>query len=212
MFFERVIYTESHDEVANGQARVPEEIQPGEADSYFAKKRAVLGMALTLTSPGIPMLFQGQEFLEDEYFQDTEGLDWEQKSKNKGIKNLVKDLIRMRTHQDSTEGLRGQFTKIIHFNQNNKVIGYARASNENYTNSTVVLINLSNVNFDHYSFGFPTEGDYKVAFNSDWKGYDEKFTDTPVVSVTIDPEAYDNDRCKASCSLPAYTALIICPA
>ncbi len=27
--FERVVYTESHDEVANGKSRIPEEIQPG---------------------------------------------------------------------------------------------------------------------------------------------------------------------------------------
>ncbi|MGA9639554.1 alpha-amylase family glycosyl hydrolase, partial [Flavobacterium sp.] len=76
--FERVIYTESHDEVANGKARVPEEIEPGNADSFFAKKRAILGLTITLTSPGIPMLFQGQEFIEDEYFKDSEALDWTQ--------------------------------------------------------------------------------------------------------------------------------------
>jgi 1,4-alpha-glucan branching enzyme len=36
--FRRVIYTESHDEVANGKSRVAEEIMPGAADHYFAKK------------------------------------------------------------------------------------------------------------------------------------------------------------------------------
>ena len=58
--FHRVIYTESHDEVANGKNRVAEEIMPGAADSYFSKKRTTLGAALVLTAPGIPMLFQGQ--------------------------------------------------------------------------------------------------------------------------------------------------------
>ena len=67
-----MIYTESHDEVANGQTRVPEAIAPGDADSWWAKKRAVLGSALVLTSPGIPMLFQGQELLEDRWFDDTD--------------------------------------------------------------------------------------------------------------------------------------------
>lgn len=33
--FARIVYTESHDEVANGRARIPEEIAPGQADSYF---------------------------------------------------------------------------------------------------------------------------------------------------------------------------------
>ena len=73
----RVIYTESHDDVANGQVRVPESITPGAADSWWAKKRAVLGSVIVLTSPGIPMLFQGQELLEDRWFDDTVALDWE---------------------------------------------------------------------------------------------------------------------------------------
>ena len=73
---QRVIYTESHDEVANGHARVPEEIWPGNAGSWFSRKRSTLGAALVLSAPGIPMIFQGQEFLEDKYFRDVAPLDW----------------------------------------------------------------------------------------------------------------------------------------
>src|SRR5262249_36556277 len=72
---QRVIYTESHDEVANGHSRVPEEIWPGNASSWFSRKRSTLGAALVFTAPGIPMIFQGQEFLEDQYFRDTVPLD-----------------------------------------------------------------------------------------------------------------------------------------
>ena len=53
--FQRVIYTESHDEVANGRARVPETINPGAADSWHSRKWAALGLALTLTANGLPM-------------------------------------------------------------------------------------------------------------------------------------------------------------
>ena len=67
---QRVVYTESHDEVANGRARVPEEIDPGNATSYYAKKRSTLAAGVVFSTPGIPMIFQGQEFLEDEYFRD----------------------------------------------------------------------------------------------------------------------------------------------
>jgi 1,4-alpha-glucan branching enzyme len=42
---QRVIYTESHDEVANGHARVPEEIWPGNAGSWFSRKRDSRGRA-----------------------------------------------------------------------------------------------------------------------------------------------------------------------
>jgi len=41
--FERVIYTESHDEDANRHSRIPEEIWPGNASSYFSKKALDFG-------------------------------------------------------------------------------------------------------------------------------------------------------------------------
>src|SRR5262249_50306926 len=72
--FERVVYTESHDEDANGHARVPEEIWPGNAGIWFARKRSTLGAALVFTAPAIPMIFQGQEFLESGWFSDHDRL------------------------------------------------------------------------------------------------------------------------------------------
>ncbi|MCW2119871.1 alpha-amylase family glycosyl hydrolase [Flavobacterium sp. 7A] len=210
--FERIIYTESHDEVANGKARVPEEIEPGNADSFFGKKRAILGIAITLTSPGIPMLFQGQEFIEDEYFQDTEALDWDQQKKHKGITRMVRDLVRLRTEEKfETQGLKGQFTKILHFNEQNKVLAYARSTKEDFSDSTVVLINLSNVSYENYSFGITQAAGFQLVFNSDWTGYDEEFTDMEVHPIQIDQEGYDNEAMKATSNLPAYAALIFVP-
>ncbi len=73
--WQRVIFTESHDQVANGRSRVPEMITPGDPGSIYARKRSTLGAALALTSPGIPMLFMGQEFLTGSYFQDNVPLE-----------------------------------------------------------------------------------------------------------------------------------------
>jgi 1,4-alpha-glucan branching enzyme len=72
----RVVFTESHDADANGGERLPEAIDPGHADSWWSKKRSTLGAALQLTAPGIPMLFQRQEFLENLWFADTRPVDW----------------------------------------------------------------------------------------------------------------------------------------
>ncbi|MEO8253130.1 MAG: alpha-amylase family glycosyl hydrolase [Flavobacterium sp.] len=210
--FERIIYTESHDEVANGKARVPEEIEPGNADSFFGKKRALLGLAITLTSPGIPMLFQGQEFIEDEYFKDSEALDWNQQKKHVGITRMVSDLIKIRTEQkNESEGLKGQHTKVIHFDNENKILAYARSTNEDFANSTIVLLNLSNQSFENFAFGVPYAKEYHLVFNSDWKGYDEEFTDMVVSSVSIFNENYAGEPFKAITNLPAYTALIFTP-
>jgi 1,4-alpha-glucan branching enzyme len=61
--FQRIIYSESHDEVANGKARVTTEIDAANPDGWHAKKRSTLAAAMALTCPGVPMLFQGQEML-----------------------------------------------------------------------------------------------------------------------------------------------------
>jgi 1,4-alpha-glucan branching enzyme len=83
--FERVIYSESHDEVASGKARVPQEINPDDPKGWYAQKRSTLAAALVFIAPGIPMLFQGQEFLEGGWFRDTVPLDWDQSDEFRGI-------------------------------------------------------------------------------------------------------------------------------
>ena len=58
-----MLYSESHDEVANGQARVPYEIDPTDGHAnWFAEYVSTQAAALVFTAPGIPMLFQGRSF------------------------------------------------------------------------------------------------------------------------------------------------------
>src|SRR4029077_5410761 len=76
--FDRVIYSESHDEVASGKARVPQEVNPKDPKGWNSQKRSTRAAAMGFTAPGIPMLFQGQEFLEGEWFRDTVPVDWDQ--------------------------------------------------------------------------------------------------------------------------------------
>ena len=44
--FDRVIYVESHDEVANGKARMTTEVHGDNSGGWHAQKRATLGAAL----------------------------------------------------------------------------------------------------------------------------------------------------------------------
>lgn len=55
---------------------------------------------MVFTAPGIPMLFQGQEFLEGNYFRDTVPVDWNQRDEFHGIVRLYRDLIRLRLNRD----------------------------------------------------------------------------------------------------------------
>ena len=206
--FKRVVYTESHDEVANGQARVPEEVQPGDAESIFAKKRAILGIVLTLTAPGIPMLFQGQEFIEDEYFQDTENLDWEKHDRLKGIKNLVRDVIDLRTgRSDGAFGLRGQILRIRHFNNETKILSYIREDRDS-KEPVLMLFNFGNRDFTDYGIGIDGDREWILRFDSSWKGYDKEFSDMEVDGLDITENDTDGKPWTGSVNIPGYSCQI----
>jgi 1,4-alpha-glucan branching enzyme len=174
--FKRVIYTESHDEVANGSSRVPEEIWPGYADSWPSRKRAALGAALVLTAPGIPMLFQGQELIEGSWFTDEETLDWSKRHRHAGLLQLHRDLIRLRRNgDDTTRGLRGPRITVHDRGHDARVLAYHRWESGGPRDDVIVLVNLSATPYPDYRVGVPREGRWRVHFNSDWAGYDPEF-------------------------------------
>ena len=62
---------ENHDIVYNGrEMRIARLGDPANPRSWFARSRARVATGLSLTAPGIPMLFMGQEFLEDKQWSD----------------------------------------------------------------------------------------------------------------------------------------------
>jgi 1,4-alpha-glucan branching enzyme len=191
--FSRVIYTEAHDDIAGGKARVPEEIWPGNVDNWFSRKRSVLGIALVLTSAGIPMIFQGQEFLEDRWFHDNDPLDWNLADKYSGLQNLYKTIIELRKNSSGiTKGLTGENTQVFHVNNDQKVIAFHRWSHGGLKDSVIVVMNFRDKAYDNYVIGVPNNGVWKVHFNSDWKGYNEEFTD----NFTGDPASTEGENPK----------------
>jgi 1,4-alpha-glucan branching enzyme len=184
--FKRVVYTESHDEVANGKARVTEEIADQDVNNYYSKKRSILGVALALTAPGIPMLFQGQELLEDKWFSDTDPLDWNRFSEFKGITKLFRDLIKLRLNAfGETKGLTGQNIDFLHLNNETKVVAYHRSMQGGPGDSVVVAMNFRDQAHENYEIPFPNAGLWKIRFNSDWGGYDEEFNDHHVYDLEV---------------------------
>ena len=208
--FERVIYTESHDEVANGRARVPEEIWPGNADSFYSKKRSTLASSILFTSPGVPMMFQGQEILEDEYFQDSDPVDWTKLTTFAGIHQLYRDLIRLRRNLDGvSQGLKGQNTNVHHVNDGAKMIAYHRWDQGGPRDDVIVVSNFRNQTWGSYDIGLPRAGEWKVRFNSDWAGYDASYDDHPAVTVTATAPGYDGMPYRGTISIGRYTTLIL---
>lgn len=205
----RIIYTESHDEVANGHSRVPEEIWPGNAGSWAAKKRSTLAAGVLFTSPGIPMIFQGQEFLEDGYFSDSDPLDWSKASTYSGINLLYRDLIRLRRNWfNNTRGLRGGNVNVHHVNNTGKVIAYHRWENGGPGDDVVVVANFSNTYFPSYNIGFPRGGLWYVRFNSDANVYSGDFGNTPTLDTVAYSGGKDSMSYNASFAIGPYSVVI----
>ena len=207
---QRVIYTESHDEVASGKSRVPEEIWPHNADCWFSRKRSTLGAAMVFTAPGIPMIFQGQEFLEDGFFQDEVPLDWARLQTFGGIHMLYRDLIRLRRNWfNHTRGLRGQHINVHHANNSDKVIAFHRWEQGGPGDDVVVVMNFANRSYDSYTFGLPRAGQWLVRFNSDWQGYSPDFGNHLGYDTTAETGVRDNMPFQANVGIGAYSVLIL---
>ncbi|WP_338864601.1 alpha-amylase family glycosyl hydrolase [Myxococcus stipitatus] len=205
----RVIYSESHDEVANGKSRLPEEIWPGNAGSWASKKRSTLAAGIALTSPGIPMLFQGQEILEDGFFSDGDPVDWGKLNTYGGIRNLYRDLIRLRRNwNNNTRGLRGGNVNVHHVNNTDKVIAYHRWDSGGPGDDVLIVANFSGSYFSNYNIGFPRTGTWYLRFNSDWNGYSSDFGNTPSTNTQAYVGTKDNMANNASFAIGPYSLLI----
>lgn len=175
--FSRVIFSESHDTDANGRARLNEEATPGEPQSLIARKHASLAAGIALIAPGIPMLFQGQEFLEGGSFTDWQALDWEKSDHNAGMVSMHRHMINLRRNlYRHTAGLTGSNSVFLDSVNENVVIAH-RWDQGGAGDDVIVIINLSN-SVQQCEFIPPHNGEWITRFNSDWSGYDKDFGDT----------------------------------
>lgn len=185
--FQRVIYTDSHDSAANGSARSVEVIAPGKVDGLFARQQSIIAAAILLTAPGIPMLFQGQEFMTPGSFNDWQGLDWSRAERFSGIVTAYSHLIALRKNLHGvTAGLTGRNINLMHVDQDNKVIAYHRWKEGGSRDDVVVVVNFGNRRHDQYVIGMPTNGKWKVRFNSTWKGYSDDFKNVQISDMQVD--------------------------
>lgn len=208
--FQRVIYTESHDENANGKQRVTSTIDSANPAGYFAQKRSTLGAAVTLTAPGIPMLFQGQEILEDGWFTDTDPVDWSKATTHAGIRQLYKDLITLRRNRNGTSaGLTAANVNVHHINDGAKVIAFHRWKNGGANDDVIVIANFKNQTWSGYRVGLPRTGSWRVLFNSDWNGYSSLFGNTAMSNFNADSIAYDGMGFSGTVNLGPYSVVIL---
>jgi 1,4-alpha-glucan branching enzyme len=207
---ERVVYTESHDVVANGAARIPQQISPSDPGSVTARKLSTLGAIVAFTSPGIPMLFMGQEFLEDGSFSDSNPLDWTKTSTFSGILRLYTDLIHLRRNLDGhTAGLRGENVSVYHVNESAKVLAWRRWSASGPGDDVLIIANFSGRAFPVYQIGLPQGGTWRVRLNSDSIAYSADYGGTSSPDVTAAQRSRDGFPWEGTLAIGAYSALVL---
>ena len=179
--FQRVAFTEAHDYVAGmnyGRTRVPATIHPEDPTSLWARKRALLGASIVLTTPGIPMIFQGQEMNETRAFHDDVPMDWSLTNAFAGIVRAYADLIHLRRDlRGTTPGLKGTGIFVQHVDDDNKVVACTRWNRGGDGDDVVVVANFSCHDYDRndYAIRFPAAGTWYRQFNGDSKLYSPDF-------------------------------------
>jgi len=202
--FEKVIFSDSHDTAANGSVRINEAATPGNAGSVFARQFGLLADAIMLTAPGVPILLQGAEFMQEGSFNDWQMLDWDKTAQFAGIVLAHQHLINLRidTYQNTT-GLTGPHIEVFHQDNENRVIAYRRWLNGGTHDDVIVIANFSDQRFKDYELFLPISGTWRVRFNSSWKGYSPDFSETHVSTVTTD------DTNRITIALADYNLVIL---
>lgn len=184
--------------------------------SWYERSRAKVATGLLLTAPGVPMIFMGQEFLEDKYWTDWlerpdlliwwEGLEGKDKAMSDQHR-FTRDLMWLRRKHPA---LRGEGLNVHHVHNDNRVIAF-HCWLPGFGRDVVVVASLNEGTFYNHSYriGFPIGGHWNEVFNSDI--YDEWFN--PNVQgnyggITADGPAWDGLPKSAQITLPANSILV----
>jgi len=188
--FGRVLYTETHDLVGSlngaGAQRLPKRIHSADPTSFFARKRSMLGAAIVMTTPGIPMLFMGQEMLAVAQFADNTPLDWSRVNTYSNVVAFYRDFTRLRRNLDSVSlGLTGPNISWHTVDNTAKLLSFHRWG-AGPNDQVMVVLNCSNTSITNYSMnGFPANGNWYVNLNSDWTKYGPDFLNRGSSMVSV---------------------------
>ncbi len=206
--FGRLIYLEDHDTVGNGGSRIPAAIDSANPTSFAARKRSMLGALVMLTTPGVPMLFMGEEWLATAPFLSPPTPLAGPTAVGELVRAFYRDMVRLRRNLDGLAGgLSDPGVEIVHRNDTAKVLGYRRygASGED----VLVVANFSSTSFTAYNVGVPDANPWRVRVNSDLPAYGSDFTGTQSGSVSPKPIATDGKPYALPLVLGPYSAIVL---
>lgn len=201
---------ENHDIVYAGReprlARLADSL---DSRSWYARSRSRVATGLLLTAPGIPMLFMGQELLEEKPWSDTPNPDtqiaWARldggDATTLGFLRFTRELIALR-HR--LKPLSGEGCAIVHVHDGNRVLAFERWV-QGSDDVVMVIASLNETPWTDYAFGFPAGGAWHVVFSSeDYEGGAD-----PDREVMADGPPMHGRPCSAHLTIPANGLLVL---
>ncbi len=169
---------ENHDEVYRDKgdrgARIPRLADPSNPRSWYARSRSRVAAGILLTAPGIPLVFMGQEFLEDKHWSDDpsdhadhliwwDGLDYGKDPAMVAFHHYFEALARLRRERPA---LRGEHLNVFQDHDETRVLGFHRWL-EPEGRDVVVVASFNDAHQFDYELDWPSAGHWREIFNSD---------------------------------------------
>jgi len=192
VYLQSIAYIESQDELTSPNSRLYQLVDPQDPTSRTARKKTALGAGILFTSPEVPMIYQGDEFLDPSWLDNKTTLNWTNAVTWAGIVQLYGNLVNLRTDAGGTSpGLVDPDLNIYQQDKADDVLVYDRYNiSAPGADDVIVVANLSSTVFGAgYQIGLPYGGTWQVLFNSDSTVYSSDFGNVgptgPVTAVNI---------------------------
>jgi 1,4-alpha-glucan branching enzyme len=198
------------------QPRIPVLAGGGESRTWYARSRTRAATGVLLAAPGVPMIFMGEEFLEDKYWTDDPhqsqlfiwwaGLQGGDKAMADQHR-FTGDMLWLRRRHPA---LRADGLNVFHVHNDNRVIAFHRWI-PGAGRDVVVVASFNEMTFGNrrYRLGFPGAGHWHEVFNSDI--YDEFFNPNAQGNpggLVADGPAWDGLPASAGVTIPANAVLV----
>ncbi len=156
----------------DGASRVVSLADPSDHRSWYACSRTRVATSLLLAAPGIPVLFMGQEFLEDKLWSDDRGYNgliwWEGLTapdpSMRDFLRFMTDLIAVRRGQPALRASGVRVSRAANFDRVIVLHRWVEAQGEDL----VVIASFDELPKHGYTVGLPYAGAWREVFNSDF--------------------------------------------
>jgi 1,4-alpha-glucan branching enzyme len=184
------------------------------ARSWYARSRTRWATGILLTCPGIPMLFMGQEMLEDKFWSDNPEyyreflVYWHGLDTDKAMQDQLRFVRELCWTRRRHPALRSNGFAVHHRPDSNRVFAFHRWI-EGVGRNVVIVASLNESSFSSYQIGFPLDGRWIEAINSDV--YDNWVNPGAIGNggeVYASSGAFDGLPASAHITLPASSVLV----